>query len=85
LLESFCAAALCRTLERAGIGVRHEVGTPAIYKGEPVTLGFRVDILVDETVILEIKAVPALLPLRDMQLQAYLRLSGLAVGSMRFV
>jgi GxxExxY protein len=65
---------------RAGIRVRREVGIPAIYKGEPLPLGFRADILVDETVILEIKAVPALLPVHDMQLQTYLRMSGLPVG-----
>jgi GxxExxY protein len=80
LLESFYAAALCRELERAGIRVRREVGIPAIYKGEPLPLGFRADILVDETVILEIKAVPALLPAHDMQLQTYLHMSGLPVG-----
>ena len=80
LLESFYAAALCRELERAGIRVRREVGIPAIYKGEPLPLGFRADILADETVILEIKAVPALLPAHDMQLQTYLRMSGMPVG-----
>jgi GxxExxY protein len=72
LLESFYAAALCRELECAGIRIRREVGIPAIYKGEPLPLGFRADILVEETVILEIKAVPALLPAHDMQLQTYL-------------
>ena len=80
LLESFYAAALCRELERAGIRVRREVGIPAIYKGEPLLLGFRADILANETVILEIKGVPTLLPVHDMQLQTYLRMSGLPVG-----
>ena len=69
LLESYYAAALCRELQRAGIPVRREAGIPAMYKGEPLSLGFRAGILVDETVILEIKAVPALLPVHDMQLQ----------------
>jgi GxxExxY protein len=80
LLGSFYAAALCRALERAGIQVRREVGIPAIDKGEPLPLGFPADILAEETVILEIKAVPALLPVHDMQLQTYLRMSGLPVG-----
>ena len=40
-----------------------------MYKGEPLQPGFRADILADETVILEIKGVPALLPVHDMQLQ----------------
>jgi GxxExxY protein len=79
LLESFDAAALCREPQRADIPVRREVGIPVMYKGEPLPLGFRADILADETVILEIKAVPALLPVHDMQLQTYLRMSGLPV------
>jgi GxxExxY protein len=80
LLESFYAAALCRELEHAGLQVRREVGIPAMYNGEPLPLGFRADILVEEIVILEIKAVPALLPVHDTQLQTYLRMSRLPVG-----
>jgi hypothetical protein len=49
-------------------------------QGEPLPLGFRADILADGTVIPEIKVVPALLPAHDMQLQPYLRMSGLPVG-----
>jgi GxxExxY protein len=80
LLESFYAAALCRALGRAGIRGRHEIGIPAMYNAEPPTLGFRADILTDKTVILEIRGVPTLLPVHDMQLQTYLRMSGLPVG-----
>jgi GxxExxY protein len=79
-LGSFYAAALCRALERAGIRVRREVGVPAMYKGEPLPLGFRADSLADETVILKITGVPTLLPAHDMQLQTYLRVSGFPVG-----
>jgi GxxExxY protein len=63
----------------AGIRVPREVSISAMYKGELLPLGFRADILADETVILEIKAVPALLPAHDMQLQTDLRMSGLRV------
>jgi GxxExxY protein len=80
LLESFYRAALYQELERSGIGARREVGIPAIYKGEPLPLALRADILVEETVIIEIKALPALLPVHDMQIQTYLRMSGLPVG-----
>jgi GxxExxY protein len=80
LLESYYAAALCRELQRAGIPARREAGIPALYKGEPLPLGFRAGILADETVILEIKAVPALLPVHDMQLQTYLRMSNFPAG-----
>jgi GxxExxY protein len=76
LLESFYVAALCWKLRRAGIRVQREVSIPAIYKSDPLPLGFRAD----ETVILEIKAVPALMPAHDMQLQTYLRVSDLPVG-----
>jgi PD-(D/E)XK nuclease superfamily len=60
--------------------VRREVGIPAIYKGELLPPGFRADVLANETVVLEIKAVPALVPVHDLQLQTYLRMSGLPVG-----
>jgi len=84
LLESFYSAALCREPDRAGIRVRREAGIPAIGKREPLPLGFRTDILAGETAILEIKAVPALLPAQDMrlqmQLQTDLRMSGFPVG-----
>jgi len=51
-----------------------------MYIGEPLPLGFQADILADKIVILESNAVPTLLPIRDMQLQTYLRMSGLPVG-----
>jgi GxxExxY protein len=76
LLESFYVAARWS----GGIRVRREVGIPAMYKGKPLMLGFRADILVDETVVLEIKGVPTFLPLHDTQFQTYLHLSGLPVG-----
>jgi GxxExxY protein len=72
LLESFYRAALYQELEHSGFEARREVGIPAIYKGKPLPLAFRADILVEETVIIEIKALPALLPVHDMQIQTYL-------------
>jgi GxxExxY protein len=76
LLESL----LCRELERAGIRVRREVGIPAMCKGEAVPLGFRADILADESVILKIKVVPALPPPHDMRLRTDPRMSGFPMG-----
>ena len=82
--------ALCDELELAGIPVRRQVGSPAIYQGKPLPLGFRADSLADETAILEIKAVPALpryarghgvaARRAKTQLQTYPRRSGLPVG-----
>ena len=80
LLESVYAAGLCFELEHAGIPLSRQVSIPVTYKGLSIPLGFRADILVDDSVILEIKAVPALLPAHDAQLQTYLRMSGIPVG-----
>lgn len=80
LLESVYAACLCFELEQAGIPFSREVGVPVIYKGISMPVGFRADILVNEAVIIEIKALPALLPVHDAQLLTYLRMSGRPVG-----
>jgi GxxExxY protein len=77
LLESVYAACLCFELEHAGIRLSRQVSIPVTYKSMSIPLG---DILVDVIVILEIKAVPALLPAHDAQLQTYLRMSGIPVG-----
>ncbi|MEA2743640.1 MAG: hypothetical protein QOG25_2011, partial [Acetobacteraceae bacterium] len=80
LLESVYAACLCCELEHAGIPLSRQVSIPVTSKGMSIPLGFRADILVDCIVILEIKAVPALLPAHDAQLQTYLRMSSIPIG-----
>jgi GxxExxY protein len=74
-LKSFYAAALCRELERSAIRVRRKVGIPAIYQGDVLPLGFRADILVEETIILEIKAVPASPPVHECNCKPIYRLA----------
>jgi GxxExxY protein len=54
-----------------------QIAIPVFYEGTQIPLGFRADLLVAEAEILEIKAVPALLPAHEAQLLAYLRMSGL--------
>jgi GxxExxY protein len=61
LLESVYAACLGFELEQAGIPFLRQIGIPVFYKGMQIPLGFRADILVADTVILEIKAIPVLL------------------------
>jgi GxxExxY protein len=80
LLESVYAACLAFELEQAGIPLMRQVGVPVSYKGMRIPMGFRADILVADTIILEIKAVPALLPVHEAQLLTYLRMSDLSVG-----
>lgn len=57
LLESSYEAALTYELISLGIGVRSQVGLPVIYKGINLEVGYRIDLLVEESVIIEIKSV----------------------------
>jgi GxxExxY protein len=63
-----------------GIDFEKQVPIPLIYKGEAVEAGFRVDVLVEKKVIVEIKAVDRVLPVHEAQLLTYVRLTGKRVG-----
>lgn len=80
LLESIYADCLADELKVAGIGCQREVPIPVVYKGRRLDKGFRADLLIDEAVIVEVKAVAELAPIHDAQLLTYLRMSGLRVG-----
>ena len=71
---------LCYELRQAGLTVERQVGIPVTYKGAQIAEAFRADIVVDRQVILEIKAVAAILPAHEAQLQTYLRMSGIRIG-----
>jgi GxxExxY protein len=75
LYESVYGACLGRELEPSGIEFQRRVGIPVNYRGETIPLGFRADIVVADTVILEIKAVAAILPAHEGQILTYLRVS----------
>lgn len=80
LLESAYEACLAHELVARGAAVRRQVELPITYKGNRVDAGFRVDMLVDDAVIVELKAVERLAPIHEAQLLTYLRLSGRRVG-----
>ncbi|MEA2738661.1 MAG: hypothetical protein QOH05_1968 [Acetobacteraceae bacterium] len=80
LLESLYLECLCLELRQAEIPFERQVAVPAVYKGMSMPMGFRADLLVDNTIILEIKAVAALLPTHEAQLLTYLRMSRIRVG-----
>ena len=80
LLEAVYRECLCLELAEAGIPYRSEVPIPVVYKGRVVPLGFRVDIPVDERMILEIETVSAITSVHRAQLLTYLRTSGVRVG-----
>jgi GxxExxY protein len=80
LLESVYELALERELRLIGLPVRRQQTVPLEYKGTALGDGFRMDMLVSDMLLLEIKAVEQLLPLHEAQLLTYLRLTGKRLG-----
>ena len=80
LLESTYRECLCRELALRGISFRREYGIPLQYKGINLDCGYRIDLLVADLVVVEIKAVEQLAPVHDAQLLTYLRVGGWKVG-----
>jgi len=80
LLESAYQACLAKELQKRGLIVETQVGLPVTYEGEKLDLGYRIDLLVENLVIVEIKCVEAIHPVHQAQLLSYLRLSKKNVG-----
>ena len=80
LLESAYQQCLEHELRTAGIVFRAQQTLPVVYKGLELDCGYRLDIVVDEQLIVEIKSVEQLLPIHDAQLMTYLKLSKLKIG-----
>jgi GxxExxY protein len=80
LLESVYHQCLCWELHHAGIAFEREVPLPIIYEDMHIDKGYRADIIVHQTVLLELKSVERLLPLHEAQTLTYLRLSGCTTG-----
>jgi GxxExxY protein len=80
LLESTYAVCLCSLLVRRGYRVEREVAMPVVFQGERLECGYRLDLLVEGRVVVELKAIARLEPVHFAQLMTYLRLSGCEVG-----
>lgn len=80
LLESAYEECVCYELASRGISFQRQVPTPIQYKGIKLDCGYRLDILVEDAVILELKAVEKITPLDKAQLLSYLKLTGKQVG-----
>ncbi len=80
LLESVYETALVFELELIGYQVRRQVGIPMKYKEINFDVGFRLDLLVDESVIVEVKSVETLLDVHHKQLLTYLKLADKKLG-----
>ena len=77
LLDAEC---LALEFAQAGIGFDAQVTVPVVYKGITIPMGFRADVVVENTIVVEIKAVASLLPVHEAQLLSYLRMSHIRVG-----
>ena len=80
LLESAYTACLLHEFRLAGVQFEHQMALPVMYQGATVPAGYRIDFLIENCVIVEIKAIDKLLPLHTAQLITYLKLSGRKVG-----
>jgi len=80
LLESAYEECLCYELSSVGLVFRQQVELPVLYKKVKLDCGYRMDIVVSESLVLEIKTVEKLLPIHQAQLLTYLKLSGLRTG-----
>lgn len=80
LLESAYEAALLYEIEKTGLNVKSQVALPMIYETVRVDIGYRLDLLVENKVIIELKSVETLLDVHHKQLITYLKLSGLKLG-----
>jgi GxxExxY protein len=80
LLESVYEAALKYELQKENIVVENQVAVPVFYDEVKLDLGFRIDLLVDNKVIIEIKSVELLAPVHHKQLLTYLKLTNKKLG-----
>lgn len=80
LLESTYEVCLAEELRQRGHDVRTQVAVPVVYRGLEVPNGYRIDLLVDEQVVVEVKAVEAIAAVHKAQLLTYLKLSGYPIG-----
>ena len=80
LLESVYEECLCHDLSEQQIEFRQQVALPIVYKGVKLDCGYRMDLLIDGQLVLELKSVDRINPIHAAQLLTYLRLSGHRLG-----
>ena len=80
LLESAYEECFCYELRSRGIAYDRQLELPVKYKGLQLDCGYRIDVLVEKKIVLELKSVDSLLPIHEAQLMTYLKLSGCKLG-----
>lgn len=80
LLESTYEACLGHELKLRGLSISTQYPVPLVYEGLNLEVGYRADLIVENAIIVELKAVDKLVPVHEAQLLSYLRLTGFRVG-----
>ena len=80
LLESAYEACLAHELRKRGLKVDRQIPQPVHYDDIVIDVGYRIDLLIDDSIIIELKAVEQVLPIHHAQLMTYLKLSGQTLG-----
>ena len=80
LLESAYEECFCFELESREVSFQRQVKLPVVYKNIKLDCGYRMDVVVDERLVVELKTVDRLLPIHDAQLLTYLKLSKIRTG-----
>jgi GxxExxY protein len=80
LLESAYEQCLCHELHLRGLPFKCQVDLPVAYKGVQLDCGYKIDLIVNDEVVVELKSVERILPVHEAQLLTYLKLSGKNVG-----
>jgi len=80
LLESAYHFCMIEELRYAGLQVETRVKVPVVYRGKRLDCGYQLDLLVNGLVVLELKAVSAILPIHEAQLLTYMKLTGKPIG-----
>jgi len=80
LLESTYESCLIYELQQTGLSIKSQIKLPINYKNTTIDAGYRLDILIPNKLIIEIKTVEKLLPIHTAQLITYLKLSGIKTG-----
>ena len=80
LFESVYESALAYELRKKDLNIKTQVALPVVYKETQLELGFRIDILVEDKVIVELKSIDAIADVHHKQILTYLKLTGLKLG-----
>jgi|SRR5271166_5031721 len=80
LLESVYEECFCHELHMRSLNFRRQIEFPVVYKGLKLDCGYRLDVIVGDVVVVELKAIEQILPIHQAQLITYLKLTGKKVG-----